>query len=87
MQSIMSENGDKHVFTEFIKVSVPHIASRTEPLPTFIALLICYINENTTFVWNFLDIFLMIVGFGLSTHFLLFNNEMEWATVQIEVDF
>lgn len=50
-------------------------------------LLILYINESSTFVWNFLDIFIMIVGVGLSTHFKVLNDELELAIDRIEVGF
>lgn len=83
--SIIIYQSDKHILTELIRSLVPHLVPRNEPLPTFLALLICFINESATFVWNFLDIFLMFVGIGLSTHFKLFNNEMERAANEIEV--
>lgn len=87
IHSNMINNRDKDILGEFVKVSVPHIIQQNEPLPTFIALLICYINESATFVWNFIDIFIMFFGVGLSSNFKVLNNELEQAIVRIEVNF
>lgn len=87
VHSILIYHSDKDILTELIRSLVPHLVPQGEPLPTFVALLICCINESATFVWNFLDIFLMIVGVGLSTHFKVFNNELEHAAVEMEVKF
>lgn len=50
----------------------------------WIALLICFINENATFIWNYLDIFIMFNGIGLSTHFKMLNIELEQAAIEVK---
>lgn len=87
IQSNIIKNHDQDILREFIKISVPHIIPQRDSLPTFAVLLICYINESATFVWSFVDIFIMIVGVGLSSHFKVLNYEMEQAIARIEVKF
>lgn len=86
VHSTVIYHSDKDIFTELIRSLVPHLVPQNEPLPIFLAAVICYINESATFVWNFLDIFIMVVGFGLSTHFKLLNDELEKAAVEMEVN-
>lgn len=85
VHSILIYHSDKDILTELIRSLVPHLVPQCDALPTFMALLICFINESATFVWNFLDIFLMIVGVGLSTHFKVLNNKLEHAANEMEV--
>lgn len=87
VHSILIYHSDKDILTELIRSLVPHLVPRSERLPTYLALLICCINESATFVWNFLDIFLMIVGIGLSTHFKVLNNKLEHTAMEMEVKF
>lgn len=84
VHSIAIYHSDKDVLTELVRSLVPHLVPQSEPLPIFVALLICYINESATFVWNFLDIFIMIVGIGLATHFQLFNYQLKHAVIEVE---
>ena len=84
IHSIIKFNSEKDVLTELVISLVPHLVPRTvTELPTSVALLISYINESATFVWNFLDIFIMIIGIGLSTHFKLLNIELEQAAIEV----
>lgn len=85
LHSIIMFQSDRDVLTELIRNLVPHLVPQCKPLPIPVALLICYINESATFVWNFHDIFIMLIGYGLSTHFKLFNNELERAVVEVKV--
>ncbi|XP_055326860.1 gustatory receptor for sugar taste 64f-like [Sitodiplosis mosellana] len=43
------------------------------------SLLLIWMN---LFVWNFLDMFIMVISIGLSTHFKLFNCELKQATAE-----
>lgn len=86
LHSIMIYQSNGDILTELVRNLVPHLVPQCERLPPFIALLICYINESATFVWNFLDIFMMIVSFGLSTHFKVLNDELERAAIEIKVN-
>lgn len=72
----------------FIGVSIrlnKYLILQRIPFPNYIPL--CYLSGNASFVWNFLDIFIMIIGVGLTMHFKVFNQEMERAVVEIEVNF
>lgn len=84
-KTIIIYHSDKDFVTELISNLVPHLVPENELLPSS-ALLICVIVESATFVWNFLDIFIMIISVGLSTHFELFNHELEEATLEMEVN-
>lgn len=57
------------------------------PPPNSIAIVFCYVSENATFVWNFIDIFIMVIGIGLTMHFKVLNDELERAKLEIEVEF
>lgn len=78
-------NNKANILTELAKDLFPQLVSQSEQLPIFVSILICYINESAVFIWNYLDIFIMIVGVGLSTHFKILNEKLERATVHIEV--
>lgn len=47
--------------------------------------LICgqFINLTATFVWNFLDVFVIIISNGLSTMFELFNEDLKRANGKV----
>lgn len=64
---------------------VPHLVPSENPPPNYIAIIFCYLSENATFVWNFVDVFIMIIGIGLTTHFKAFNNELKQTKLEVEV--
>lgn len=51
------------------------------------AILIYYLSVKAAFVWNFIDIFIMIIGIGLTIHFKVLNHELELAKHEVEVKF
>lgn len=55
------------------------------PFPSCIAIVFTYISENATFVWNFIDIFIMAFSIGLTTHFKVLNCELGKANFAINV--
>lgn len=81
------QNHEKYTVTEFLWSLVPNLVPQSDALPMWIALLMCFINENATFIWNYLDIFIMIIGLGLSTHFKLLNIELEQAAIEVKNTF
>lgn len=67
-----------------IKLSV-FLIKEINQLPIFRAIIACYLSESAAFLWNILDIFIMIIGIGLTMHFKVFNSELEKAKAKIEV--
>lgn len=67
----------------FAKALLPALVPQSHVLPTWLALLLFATNENATFIWNYIDIFIMIMGIGLSTHFKLLNIELEQASIEV----
>lgn len=69
---------DKDPVAEVIKRKVPYIFPIDDQIPVY-ALSIDFISITATFIWNFLDVFIMVVSLGLSTHFKLLNIELREA--------
>lgn len=82
--NIMYHN-DKDILLGLIRRMVPNLIPLENPPPNYIALTFCYISENTAFMWNFVDIFIMIIGIGLTTHFKVLNNELQRTNFQTVV--
>lgn len=72
---------------DFIRKLLESLVPQSHALPMVIAILISFINENATFIWNYIDVFIMIVSIGLSTHFKLLNIELEQATIEVKCTF
>lgn len=68
----------KDPITEITKRKVPYLFTNYDIIPIY-ALPINLISITTTFVWNFLDVFIMVISLGLSTEFQLFNTELKEA--------
>lgn len=69
--------------TELAKHNVPHLIDLFGKVSLSVAILVNLINVCSTFVWNFMDIFIMIVSIGLSSHFQLLNNQLRQATIEV----
>lgn len=65
--------------TTFVRLNIPYI----DIIPVWAAFFINFINISATFVWNYTDIFIMIISIGLSTHFQLINKELERANIEV----
>lgn len=74
---------DQDPMTELAKHNVPHLIDFFGKIPVSVAILVNFINVISTFVWNYMDIFIMIVSIGLSSHFKLLNNELRQATIEV----
>lgn len=74
-------------FTELVKSNVPYLFANADHIPVWVAIFINLINVYATVVWNYLDIFIMIISVGLSTHFKLLNAELEQTTVEVRITF
>lgn len=77
-------------YSLFISVSIKYkkyvmISLQRDPNLNYKVLTICYLSLKAAFVWSFIDIFLMIVGVSLTTHFKVLNNELERVKFGMEV--
>lgn len=70
---------ERGTMVNFVELNVPYVGR----VPIWAAFFIDFINVAATFVWNYSDIFIMIVSIGLSTHFKLINKEMEMANIEV----
>lgn len=84
---VMKCDPGKDPFTELVKSNVPYLITSDDRISVWLAFLINLINVFATFVWNFLDIFIMIVSIGLSTHFKYLNNELEQTKFEVVNNF
>lgn len=84
---IFRQEHNENTILDYWKTVVSHLIPQNDSFPLWIGSLLCFINETAAFIWNFLDIFLMIVGVGLSTHFKVLNNELEQAAIEVITDF
>lgn len=87
IHSIFTQHHEKYMVTGFIRVLLPSLVPQSDSLPMWIALLMCFINENATFIWNYCDVFIMIFGVGLSTHFKLLNIKLEQTAIEVKKTF
>lgn len=55
---------------------VPYTFNSTRCIPTWATIPINFISITASFVWNFLDAFILVISIGLSTLFQLFNDEL-----------
>lgn len=73
-----------NLYREIVKDFVPCFTSNNDCIPLLMAIFTAFVCEYATFVWNFLDIFIMMISFGLSTHFKILNYELKLATDEVQ---
>lgn len=78
-------HNDEDILLGLIRRMVPNLVPLENPPPKYIAITFCYISESATFVWNFIDIFIMIISIGLATHFKVLNIELKQTNFQAKV--
>lgn len=67
---------DKDPLLEHINTNVPLIYTDVDHISIPEAICVKFINIIVTFTWSYLDVFIMTIGIGLTTHFRLFNDEL-----------
>lgn len=77
----------KNHVSNFTRTLLSSLVPQSHSLPMGIAIIICFINECATFIWNYIDIFIMMMSIGLSTHFKLFNIELKQAKIEVRNNF
>lgn len=70
---------ERNPLMELVKQDIPYLFTYREEIPIWQAILAKYICVTITFVWNYLDVFIVTISIGLSTLFQLFNEELEQA--------
>lgn len=74
---------NKDPMTELVRVQGPHMFTLTEYTSVWKVFCAKFINITSTFVWNYLDTFIMTISIALSTQFELFNNELIQAKHEV----
>lgn len=82
----MNTQPEKDPITELIKKNLPGVITSDEFLSFHAACFLNLISVFALFTWNYLDIFIMVVAHGLSTHFKLINDKLEQAIRFAEPD-
>lgn len=85
---ITTTDSEQDPLTFIMENSVPYTISstQTQSVSIWLAVPINFISITTTFVWNYLDAFILIISIGLSTLFQLFNDKlMETQEVLVHV--
>lgn len=90
MVSIVMEalSKEKDPLQELFKTQVPMVFTLTE-LTWWKAILSKWFNVVVTFVWSFMDLFVMIVSVGLASLFQQINldlQQMKGKVIQLEID-
>lgn len=70
---------ERETIIGLVESNVPYI----DHIPIWAAFFINFINISATFVWNFMDIFIIVISIGLSTNFELINKELESANIDV----
>lgn len=73
---ITTMHSEQDPLSGVIKSAVPYVFTTTQFVPIWAAIPIDFISIATAFVWNFLDVFILVISVGLSTQFQLFNDEL-----------
>lgn len=82
---VVTTQPNKDPFSELVRNDFRSLITSISIFPPWISFCInCFVTYFGLFLWSFLDIFLMIVGITLSTHFKLINNELERAILFAE---
>lgn len=75
---------DESLITIMVNIMVPFLYEIVNQLPPWVAAPFFFISGCATFMWNFLDLFVMVISIGLSTLFELLNYEIEHTRIEVE---
>lgn len=67
----------KYPFTSLMKAQTPYFFTFDIQPPLWNSCCGKIVSIISTVMWNYIDIFIMVIGIGLSMHFKLFNNKLE----------
>lgn len=75
----------KDPILEHINRYIPFLYTNADRIPIPEAILVKSISIIVTFVWNYLDVFIMTIGIALSFQFKLYNDDLERAKGGVSV--
>lgn len=80
---------NKNIFEQLIKnsrkVRKSNFIISVDTMPPWMSYCInCTVSLISTFAWNYLNVLIIVISVGLSTHLKLINDELEQAVLQSE---
>lgn len=57
----------------------------SDRIPIWVAMIIYFMNLCATFVWSYMDVFIMMISVGIATLFKLLNNELKQAQFEVYI--
>lgn len=73
----------KNPLLEHVNFDVPHLFTDAEGISIAQVIFAKSISISVTFVWSYLDIFIMTIGIALTSQFELFNDELNQAKGEV----
>lgn len=61
---------------ELMKITLPELFSLVE-YSTWLAIIGKFLNVSSTFAWNYMDLFVMLISLGLSSRFKQINVDLQ----------
>lgn len=61
---------------ELLKITLPELFSLVE-YSTWLAIIGKFLNVASTFAWNYMDLFVMLISLGLSSRFKQINVDLQ----------
>lgn len=86
LSMIMAEN-DKDLIIRLIRRKFPHFFTSNEEHPVCKMIFAIILSESVVFTWTYIDILIMTISLALTTHFKLYNVELERAKHQVTDSF
>lgn len=83
----MAEENDKDFLViRLIRMKTPYFLTLSDDVPVWKAIYAIYatvLSESAVFTWTYIDILIMTISVALTTHFKLFNAELERAKHEV----
>lgn len=76
---------DRDPVTEVINRKVPYLFTSDDEIPLWLAMFVDLISITTTVMWNYVDVFIMLVSRGLSIQLKLYNDELRRKTLEVKL--
>lgn len=83
MHYVLTCEKSKNPLLEHVNYDVPHLFTGAEEISIVQAIFAKSISISVTFVWSYLDIFIMTIGIALTSQFKLFNDELNRAKGEV----
>lgn len=76
---------DQDPVTQLVLIQAPHLFPPNELIPLWKAICAKFLSIIATFVWNYVEVFIIIICIVLFTHFRLFNSELERIKSEVKL--